>query len=291
VEAALASRRFASYAARLDGPGPQVVAFSLPRRSYKVHVGGPLLEALEQDAYPGTPTRIFVRRGGGPVSEADVYNYLYAVARVGVDCSGFTYYVLESVARACGVELDRLLGEELGVDAREVRERIGLWFLDPAQGYTERVDDRIEMLRPADLILFRGSDGAFKHSAIIQSVDLSQGIVRYLQSTDWAAELERGVHQSTIRFDPSRLGVNLEHYSVRWLQQVRPPFAGEREPRNWRTDRDRYMWYAEAGGSRVVRLRLLASALAAAEPRFYSARFPAQAPGGAPSASWTPAAP
>jgi hypothetical protein len=292
IDAVLASKGFASYAAKLAHPGRQVVAFSLPRRSYRVHVSGPLLEALDQDSYPGTPTRIFVPRSGGPPSEADLYNYLYAIARVGVDCSGFTYHVLAEVARAHGIELDEALGGLLGVDPKEVRGRIGLWFLDPAQGYTERVADRIELLRPADLILFRGSDGSFKHSAIIQSVDLQKGIIRYLQCTDWATEIERGVHQSTIRFDPSRLGESLDHYSVRWLQQVRPPFPGEREPRNWRTDRDRYMWYAETGGSRVVRLRLLASALAAAEPRFYSARFGQEAGSQRPStASSTPAAP
>ncbi len=273
IDAVLASRGFAAYAARLGRPGRQVVAYSLPRRSYRVYTSGPLLEALDQDSNPGTPTRIFVPRSGGPVSEADLYNYLYSVARVGVDCSGFTYHLLEEVARAYGVELDVELGRLLGVDPQEVRGRFGLWLLDPARGDTEKVADRIELLRPADLILFRGSDGSFKHSAIVQSVDLSKGIIRYLQSTDWATEIERGVHQSTIRFDPSRLGESLDHYSVRWLQQVRPPFPGEREPRNWRTDRDRYMWYAETGGSRVVRLRILASALAAAEPRFYSARF------------------
>jgi hypothetical protein len=292
IDAVLASRSFAGYAARLGHPGRQVVAFSLPRRSYRVHLGGPLLEALDQDSYPGTPTRIFVPRSGGPLTEADLYNYLYAFARVGVDCSGFTYHVLTEVARAYGIELDQALGTLLGVDPREVRDRIGLWFLDPAQGYTERVADRIELLRPADLILFRGSDGSFKHSAIIQSVDLQKGLIRYLQSTDWATEIERGVHQSTIRFDPSRLGESLDHYSVRWLQQVRPPFPGEREPRNWRTDRDRYMWYAETGGSRVVRLRLLASALASAEPRFYSARFGQETGPQQPStASSRPAAP
>jgi hypothetical protein len=210
------------------------------------------------------------------VSEADVYNYLYAVARAGVDCSGFAYHVLEEVAKAFGLELEQELGRMLGVSARQVSGRIGLWFFDPARGYTEEVADRIGELRPADLILFRGSDGAFKHSAVIQSIDLSSGIIRYLQSTDWATEIERGVHQSTIRFDPSRLEVSLDHYSVRWLQQVRPPFPGEREPRNWRTDRDRYLWYPEAGGSRIVRLRLVAAVLAAAEPRFYGARFPEQ---------------
>jgi hypothetical protein len=293
IDAVLASRGFASYVARLGSPGRQVVAFSLPHRAYRVSASEPLLEALEQDSYPGTPTRIFVRRNGEQVSEADVYNYLYAIARVGVDCSGFTYHIVEEVARAYGIELDQVLGGMLRADPREVRGRIGLWFLDPAHGYTERVDDRIELLRPADLILFRGSDGSFKHSAVIQSIDLENGIIRYLQSTDWATEIERGVHRSTIRFDPSRLAESLEHYSVRWLQQVRPPFAGEREPRNWRTDRDRYLWYPEAGGSRVVRLRLLASALVAAEPRFYTARFPEKGAGPEqePSASWRLAAP
>ena len=297
IDAVLASRGFTGYAEKIGSPGEKVVAFSLPRRSYQVHTSGPLLEALDQDSYPGTPTRIFVPRNGEPLSETDVYNYLYAVARVGVDCSGFTYYVLESVARAYGIELDQVLGGLLRVPPRGVRGRIGLWFLDPAQGYTEGVADRIEELRPADLILFRGSDGSFKHSAIIQSIDLEKGIIRYLQSTDWATEIERGVHQSIIRFDPSRLGESLDHYSVRWLQQVRPPFPGEREPRNWRTDRDRYLWYPEAGGSRVVRLRLLASALAAAESRFYAARFPGEgagpqeAPEQAPIASWMPVSP
>jgi hypothetical protein len=247
----------------------------------------------DQDSYPGTPTRIFVPRNGEPLSEADVYNYLYAVARAGVDCSGFTYHVLEEVAGAYGLELDQVLAEMLRVTPRQVRGRIGLWFFDPAQGYTEGVADRIGELRPADLILFRGSDGSFKHSAIIQSIDLEKGIIRYLQSTDWATEIERGVHRSVIRFDPSRLAVSLDHYSVRWLQQVRPPFPGEREPRNWRTDRDRYLWYPETGGSRVVRLRLLSSALVAAEDRFYTTRFPSEVPGSpqAPSASGMPAAP
>ena len=279
IDAVLASRAFAGYSAKIASPGEKVVAFSLPRRAYQVHTSGPLLEAMDQDSYPGTPTSIFVPRNGELLSEADVYNYLYAIARVGVDCSGFTYHMLEVVAGAYGIELDQVLGGLLRVAPRGVRARIGLWFLDPAQGHTEKVADRIGELRPADLILFRGSDGSFKHSAIIQSIDLEKGIIRYLQSTDWATEIERGVHQSTIRFDPSRLGESLDHYSVRWLQQVRPPFAGEREPRNWQSDRERYLWYPEVGGSRVVRLRLLASALTAAESRFYTARFPEEGAG------------
>jgi hypothetical protein len=79
IDAVLASRGFTGYAEKIGSPGEKVVAFSLPRRSYQVHTSGPLLEALDQDSYPGTPTRIFVPRNGEPLSETDVYNYLPAV--------------------------------------------------------------------------------------------------------------------------------------------------------------------------------------------------------------------
>jgi hypothetical protein len=132
------------------------------------------------------------------------------------------------------------------------------------------VADRIENLRPGDVLLFRGSDGGLKHSAVIQSIDLKKGLIRYVQSTDWAIESERGVHKSVILFDPSRPQVSLRHYSVVWKHQVQPPFDGETEPRDWLTDRDRYAWYTAAGGSLVVRLRYLAEMLEKREPRFYA---------------------
>ncbi len=270
----LASKAFGRYAAQIASPGEKAIVFTLADRKYHVSRNRLLLEALGLDTYPGSPTRIFVQRIGGELSEADVYNYLYAVTSVGVDCSGFAYHVLESIARAYGLETDRMLAKSLKVNPREVRRRVGMWFYDPANGYTEKVADRIEDLRPADMILFRGSDGALKHSAVIQSIDLEKGIIRYVQSTDWAIEEERGVHQSTIHFDPARARQGLAHYSVRWLQQVRPPFDGEEEPRDWQTDGDRYLWYTDAGGSMVVRPRFLASALTKAEPLFYTAIFP-----------------
>jgi hypothetical protein len=81
-----------------------------------------------------------------------------------------------------------------------------------------------------------------------------------------------------IHFDPTRARESLAHYSVRWLQQVRPPFTGEKEPRYWQSDRDRYLWYTDAGGSMVVRLRLLSTALLTAERRFYTSVAGAEAP-------------
>jgi hypothetical protein len=64
--------------------------------------------------------------------------------------------------------------------------------------------------------------------------------------------------------------VSLRHYSVIWKQEVRPPFDGETEPKDWLTDRDRYAWYPEGGGSLVVRLRSLAAVFETREPRFFS---------------------
>lgn len=266
----LASKEFGRYVAALTVPGEKAVIFTLTKKSWSVSTEPDVLQSLRGDAYPGTPTRILVHRKGDGISTADVYNYLYAVASVGVDCSGFAYHVLASVLRARGVSMDRELAKNLRVAPAEARTLVGLQFFDPASGYTEKVPDRIEELRPGDMILFRGSDGSLKHSAVIQSIDLDSGVIRYLQSTDWALEEDRGVHSSIIRFDPDRAAAGLRHYSVKWLQQVRPPFDGEMEPRDWRTDADRYMWYTEAGGSMVVRFRLLSDALRRAEPRFYT---------------------
>ncbi len=290
----LASKGFAAYASSVGTPGEKAVIFNLQKRSWSVSTKPSVLQSLRGDSYPGTPTRIFVHRNGDPVSGTDVYNYLYAVASVGVDCSGFAYHILEMILRAHGVDMDRELAKNLRVPPAEVRMLTGLLFFDPAGGYTEKVADRIEELRPGDMILFRGSDGSLKHSAVVQSVDLDSGIIRYVQSTDWALEEDRGVHSSIIRFDPARGREGLRHYSVKWLQQVRPPFDGEMEPRDWRTDGDRYLWYTEAGGSMVVRFRLLSDALRRAEPRFYTAVYPGEgtpvgeqggAPGGSPRAT------
>jgi hypothetical protein len=291
IEKVLASKAFARYVSRVGAPGEKAVVFNLQKRSWSVSTKAEVLQSLRGDSYPGTPTRIFVHRNGDPVSVSDLYNYLYAVASVGVDCSGFAYHVLESVVRAHGVDMDRELAKNLRVPPAEVRMRVGIQFFDPAGGYTERVADRIEELRPGDMILFRGSDGSLKHSAVIQSIDLDSGIIRYVQSTDWALEEDRGVHSSIVRFDPARAREGLRHYSVKWLQQVRPPFDGEMEPRDWRTDGDRYLWYTEAGGSMVVRLRLLSDALRRAEPRFYTAVYAAAIASGTsnrPSPSQSP---
>lgn len=270
IDAVLASEQFADYTNAITGPGDKVILFELEQQDYSLSRDQGLIESLKRGSYPGTPTRIFVHRNAAELTESDVYNYLYAVASVGVDCTGFTLYILDSLARAYGMEMSTMLSERWGTNSSQVAARVGLWFFDPASGYTENIDDRIENLRPADIILFRGNDGGLKHSAVIRSIDWEKGLIRYVQCTDWATEPERGAHQSAILFDPLRPQVSLKHYSVIWTQKVRPPFDGELEPRDWLTDRDRYAWYPAAGGSLVVRLRYLAAILEKKEPLFYA---------------------
>ncbi|MDR3144813.1 MAG: peptidoglycan endopeptidase, partial [Treponema sp.] len=120
------------------------------------------------------------------------------------------------------------------------------------------VTDEIRRLRPADILLFRGADGGIVHSAIIQSVDLGTGLIRYLQSTDEAPPAERGAHESFIRFDPARPELSLKDPSVIWTQKRYPPFPGER-PSPFSDDGERYRADPELRGGRVVRLRVLAA--------------------------------
>jgi hypothetical protein len=98
------------------------------------------------------------------------------------------------------------------------------------------------------------------HSAIIQSVDFSAGVIRYLQCTDEAPQEERGVHESTIRFDPARSGIRLSDPSLQWTQNRYPPFPGERAS-PFSDDGKRYRAFPELGGGRVVRLRALNSVI------------------------------
>jgi hypothetical protein len=102
------------------------------------------------------------------------------------------------------------------------------------------------------------------HSAVIQSVDLAAGVIRYLQCTDEAPLLERGVHESFIRFDPSRPELSLSDPSLTWTQGRYPPFPGEKAS-PFSDDGERFRAYPEKGGGRVVRIRAVSAAISAIE--------------------------
>jgi hypothetical protein len=274
IDGVVASEGFKSYVARLRESREQAVIFDLEKRTWSISYDPRMLGLLEKGPYPGTETRVHVLRFGGAVTEADVYNYLYAVSALGVDCAGFAYSMLRAVLMGQGIDPDRELGRAWRLPPNRTAQLVGLSFYDYRNryAYTELASEVIEDLRPGDVILFRGSDGQFKHSAVVQSIDLAGGVIRYVQSTDWAPEDDRGVHESFIRFtDPK---ATLRDPSVTWLQQVRPPFRGEVEPRYWKNDGHRYFWYPADYGSVVVRLKMLKAALLQADPGYYGNAYP-----------------
>jgi hypothetical protein len=174
-----------------------------------------------------------------------------------MDCSGFVWHVLTWIARQGGLDLGRSLSRTLGVRGGDNPAwYVGTSFFNSMSSHIITVKDSIKNLRPADIILFRGSDGAMAHSAVIQSVDFKKGIIRYLQSTDEAPLRERGVHESFIHFDPAKPEASLSDPDLNWTQLRLAPFPGEKDS-PFSDDGKRYRAFGDLGGGRVVRLRSL----------------------------------
>jgi hypothetical protein len=254
----LQSEDFSRYAGVLSDGREKVIIFDIPTRTWTVSRELFDIARMKAGAYRGFPHRPYVLVSGRGIEETDVYNYLYCIGWVGMDCSGFVWYVLSYVARAGGLDLGQTLRRALGTPrGRDPSWYAGTWFFNSGSREIIPVTDEIRALRPADILLFRGSDGSIAHSAIVQSVDLSAGIIRYLQSTDEAPPAERGAHESLIRFDPARPDLSLKDPSVTWTQARYPPFPGETAS-PFSDDGERYRAFPELGGGRVVRLRSLA---------------------------------
>jgi hypothetical protein len=272
IDALLASPGFQDYLDVLLQPGAKAIRFSLESGSWSVSTEPQVVDRLMRGPYPGTHAEVHVLKRESGVGVADIYNYLYCVGSVGMDCSGFVYYLQKCIARSLAFDLDRTVGRSLRVPAEAVSELIGLWYFNPANGQAESIEDCISNLRPGDILLFRGRKGEFRHSAVIQSIDLSRGVIRYLQCTDWAAQLERGVHESLVFFDPARPDTTLRDRSVRWTQAICPAFVGEPGLKYWKNDGDRYRTEWPTGTSLVVRLKPIVRLLEAVQPAFYVER-------------------
>jgi hypothetical protein len=257
IEGHLASADFASYLAALSDGREKLIVFDIEARSWSASGDRFSIERLLAGLYPGLPHRPVVLVSGKGASTSDIYNYLYCVGRVGIDCSGFVWHVLRAIASAGGLDLDKSFGRGAGL-AKGVKPSlfVGTWTYDPRSGKTRAVPDEIDKLLPGDIILFRGEDGSFIHSCVIQSIDLAAGRLRYLQSTDESPSDDRGVHESILLFDPERPATSLKDPSLRWLQRRGVPFAGEPAPA-FNDDGERYRAYADIGGGIVVRLKAL----------------------------------
>jgi hypothetical protein len=258
----LESEDFRYYLSRLADGREKVLVFDITRRGWSTTRDRFTIDRIRTGAYPGLPHKPYVLVRGRGATGADIYNYLYCVGRVGMDCSGFVWHVLRSVAAAAGLDLGRAVRRSAGAPrSADAASFIGTWFFDPRNRSLEEVKDEIRNLRPADVIVFRGDDGTTRHSAVIQSIDRVRGTIRYLQSTDEAPQDQRGVHESLISFDPGHPEVSLKDPSVAWHQLRAAAFDGEGGV--WfRDDGERYRAYPEFGGGTVVRLKVLAAAVA-----------------------------
>jgi hypothetical protein len=262
IDALIASPDFAAYVAALSDGHEKVFVFDIEKRTWSTSRDWFAIDQMKAGVYPGLPHQPNILSRGKDVSAADIYNYLYSVGRLGMDCSGFVWYTLKSVAKTGGLDLDRALSRYLGApSASSTALYIGSWFFDPRNKNLEVVKDELRNLRPGDVLLFRGEDGTTSHTAIIQSVDMANGSIRYLQSTDVSPLDDRGVHESFITFDPSRPAISLKDPSIVWHQRRTAPFPGEAGVDFW-DDGQRYRAYPEQGGGTVVRLRMLQKLLA-----------------------------
>ncbi|MDR1971278.1 MAG: peptidoglycan endopeptidase [Treponema sp.] len=261
IETIISSSDFQAYIRTLGDGREQVIIFDIPGQSWTSSRDLFDIARMKAGAYRGLPHRPFVLASGRGIEETDVYNYLYCVGLAGMDCSGFVWHVLSYLAQAGGVDLGRSLSRALGVrDGNTPSRYAGTAFYNSKSPQIIAVDDKLSLLRPGDIILFRGYDGEMSHSAVIQSVDLGTGIIRYLQCTDEAPLAERGVHESFVYFDPANPRLSLADPSLNWTQKRYAPFPGEKES-PFSDDGERYRAFPELGGGRVVRLRPLVPVL------------------------------
>ena len=257
IEEILDSEPFKEYTTALSSGRERVFIFDIAGQSWSYSTDLFDIARMKAGSYRGLPHRPYVLTTGRGALESDVYNYLYSIGHVGIDCSGFVWYVLSYIGSQGGIDLGRTLSADIGVPrGADPSWYVGTAYFNSRSSQILAVDGQIRNLRPADILLFRNSDGAMAHAAIIQSIDFTRGIIRYLQCTDEAPLDERGVHDSYIYFDPANPSISLSDPSLRWTQKRFAPFPGEKDS-PFSDDGERYRAFTELGGGRVVRLRAL----------------------------------
>ncbi len=258
IDEILESDDFQRYLAALRDGREKVIIFDIPTQTWRTSRDLFDLAGMKAGAYRGLPHRPYVYIDGDGVEPADVYNYLYSIGRVGMDCSGFVWHILASVAESQGLDLGRALAPTLGVRGdKDPSFYVGTQFFDSNSSQVLQVSDELRNLAPGDIMLFRSHDGRAGHSAIIQSIDFEAGVLRYLQSTDEAPQETRGVHESFVYFDPEDPTVRLSDPSLEWSQERFAPFPGEYASA-FSNDGERYRADFGAGGGKVVRLKAMA---------------------------------
>jgi len=261
INEVLDSDDFKTYTEVLSDGREKVIVFDLPSQTWKVSLDLFDIARMKAGSYRGLLHRPYVLTSGRGLNDTDVYNYLYCVGLAGMDCSGFVWHVQSHIAAAGGIDLGRTLASALGVKNGDSPSRYaGTGFYNSRSSQIISVRDEIRLLRPGDIILFRAEDGGMAHSAVIQSIDFSSGVIRYIQCTDEAPLSERGVHDSYIYFNPRNTSVSLSSPSLTWTQSRYPPFPGELAS-PFSDDGKRYRAYPQKGGGRVVRILPVSQAI------------------------------
>ncbi len=257
IEEILDSEAFEEYINALSSGRETVFIFDIAGQKWSTSTDLFDIARMKAGSYRGLPHRPYVLNSGKGALESDIHNYLYCIGHVGLDCSGFVWQVLTHVGRRGGIDLGKTLAPAFGIPRNvEPARFVGTSFFNSKNSQIIAVEDKVSSLRPADILLFMGSNGSMAHSAIIQSVDFKKGVIRYLQCTDEAPLLERGVHESFINFDPDNAGVSLKDPSLFWTQKRFAPFPGEKDS-PFSDDGERFRAFSEFGGGKVVRLRAL----------------------------------
>jgi len=257
IEEILDSEAFDEYISALSSGRETVFIFDIPEKKWSTSTDLFDIARMKAGSYRGLPHRPYVLNSGKGALESDIHNYLYCIGHVGIDCSGFVWQVLSYVGKSGGIDLGKTIGPAFGIPRNADPARfVGTSFFNSRNSQIIAVDDKLRNLRPADVILFMGPNGLMAHSAIIQSIDFKEGVIRYLQCTDEAPLLERGVHDSYIHFDPANAEVSLKDLSLYWTQKRFAPFPGEKDS-PFSDDGERYRAFSELGGGKVVRLRAL----------------------------------
>jgi len=257
IEEILDSEAFEEYINALSSGRETVFIFDIAGQKWSTSTDLFDIARMKAGSYRGLPHRPYVLNSGKGALESDIHNYLYCIGHVGIDCSGFVWQVLSHIGRRGGIDLGKTLAPAFGIPRGvEPARFVGTSFFNSKNYQIIAVEDKISSLRPADIILFMGSNGSMAHSAIIQSIDFKKGVIRYLQCTDEAPLLERGVHESFINFDPANAGISLKDPSLHWTQKRFAPFPGEKDS-PFSDDGERFRAFSEFGGGKVVRLRAL----------------------------------
>jgi len=255
IEEILDSKEFDDYIKELSSGREKVFIFDMEQKQWSVSTDIFIISKIKNGTFKALPHRPHILTSGRGAQESDVYNYLYCIGLVGIDCSGFVWHILEYIAKQGGLDLNRTISPVLGLPiSANMALYAGTAFFNSTNSQIIAVDDKINNLLPADILLFRDVDGTVIHSAIIQSIDFTKGVIRYLQCTNAGQPHERGVHDSFVYFDPANASVSLKDPALHWSKKRFPAFPGEELP--FADDGERFRHRA-GGGGRIVRLRAM----------------------------------